>query len=356
VDPDAVGVPSLRKFSANEADQERLKILEFYAEHGEAQTLKFFHVNRKAIHVWKQKLERSGHRLESLIPRSTRPKQVRRMITDPRIVAFLRELRENRPRLGKEKIKPLLDEYCLALGIPSLAVSTIGKVIHRHRLSFPKRGRVYHDPGSKQAQNQGKRHAPRNRVRYAPHPEELGHWQMDTLVRTLDGLRVYFYSAIDVKGKIAFSLPYSRLSSRNAKDFLENLRAVYPLAIRDVQTDNGSEFQGELDDYLQSQKIPHLWTYPRCPRINGCVERYQRSLSEEFIEVHEDSIREPRAFLQHLGEYLVFYNRRRIHEGIGKQTPMSYLLSQRRMSKMLGCGCDGAHRVLSSVMLSQRGR
>ncbi len=119
---------------------------------------------------------------------------------------------------------------------------------------------------------------------------------MDTLVRTLDGLRVYFYSAIGIKGKIAFSLPYSRLSSRNAKDFPEKLRAVYPLAIRDVQTDNGSEFHGELDDYLRSYKIPHLWSYPRCPRINGCVERYQRSLSEEFIEVHEDSIREPRTF------------------------------------------------------------
>ncbi len=157
---------------------------------------------------------------------------------------------------------------------------------------------------------------------------------MDTLVRTIDGLRVYFYSAIDVKGKIAFSLPYLRLSSRNAKDFFEKLRAIYPLAICDVQTDNGSEFHGELDEYLKPQQIPHLWSYPRCPRINGCVERYQRSLSEEFIEVHEDSIREPRAFLRHLGEYPVFYNSKRIHEGIGKQTPMSYLLSQRRMSKM----------------------
>ena len=112
----------------------------------------------------------------------------------------------------------------------------------------------------------------------------------------MDRLRVYFYSAIDIQGKVALSLPYSRLSSRNAKAFLEKLCQVYPLKIREIQTDNGSEFQGEFDEYLSGQKIPHVWSYPRCPRINGCVERYRRSLSEEFIEVHEDSIREPKEF------------------------------------------------------------
>src|SRR5574340_1209997 len=126
-------LPSLRKFSASEIAQERLKIIQFYDEHGEAETKKYFHVNRKTINVWKKKFARSGHRLESLIPGSTRPKQVRRMTTDSRLVAFIRNLRENHPHLGKEKIKPLLDQYCQTLGLPSLSVSTIGKVIKRHR-------------------------------------------------------------------------------------------------------------------------------------------------------------------------------------------------------------------------------
>ncbi len=327
-------LPSLRKFSADEAAQERLKIIEFYDEEGEAKTQRHFGVNRKTIHVWKKKFERSGHRLESLVAQSTRPKHVRRMTTDPRSVSFIRRLREQRTHLGKEKIKPLLDEYCQTLGIRSLSVSTIGKVIQRYKLCFPNRGRVYHDPSSKRAEKQRKKRTVRSRLRYAPRPEQLGHWQLDTMVRTLDGLRVYFYSAIDVQGKVAFSLPYSRLNSRNTKDFFVKLQSVYPLTIRTIQTDNGSEFQGEFEEHLKVQKIPHLWSYPRCPRINGCVERYQRSLNEEFIEVHEDSIRYPDVFMRHLSEYLVFYNSKRIHEGIGKQTPMNFLLLQRRMSKM----------------------
>lgn len=327
-------LPSLRKFSADEVAQERLKIIKFYAAHGEAETQKYFQVNRKTIFVWKKKLAQSGQRLESLVAKSTRPKRLRFMRTDPRIVAFIRNLREEHPRLGKEKIKPLLDRYCRSLEIESLGVSTIGKVIQRHHLFFQKTGRVYHDPNSKWAENQGKKQPRRERVRYAPRPEDLGHWQLDTMVRELDRLKVYFYSAIDIKGKLAFSLPYSQLNSRTAKHFLETLQGVYPGIIRDVQTDNGSEFEGEFDAYLHAQQIPHRWSYPRCPRINGCVERYQRTLNEEFIQVHEDSIREPQEFLRHLGEYLVFYNSERIHHALGKQTPLGYLRSQSQMSKM----------------------
>ncbi len=89
------------------------------------------------------------------------------MTTDPRIVGFtevtlvIRKRREEHPRLGKEKITPLLDQHGQTLGIPSLAVSTIGKVIKRHRLFFQKKNRMYHDPNSKWAESHGKKHAPR---------------------------------------------------------------------------------------------------------------------------------------------------------------------------------------------------
>jgi len=42
---------SLRRFSADQVAQERLKIMRFYEEHGEARSQKYFGVNRKTIHV-----------------------------------------------------------------------------------------------------------------------------------------------------------------------------------------------------------------------------------------------------------------------------------------------------------------
>ena len=325
---------SLRKFTADEVAQERLKIIRFYDEHGEAQSQKYFGVNRKTIHVWKKKLAAAGQHLEALGVHSTRPKRVRRMTTDPQVLAFIRQLREDHPRLGKEKIKPLLDQHCHTLGISSPAVSTIGKIIKRHGLFFQKSGRVYHNPNSKWAQNTGKKRLPRVRVRYAPHPTDWGHWQLDTMVRKLDELKIYFYSAIDVKGKLALSLPYSRLNSRNTRDFFEKLLNICPLPIQDVQTDNGQEFEGEFDAFLRTRHIPHHWSYPRCPRINGCIERYQRTLSEEFIQVHQDSIRFPQEFLHHLRDYLLFYNTQRIHSALGNQTPIAFLSSNALLSKM----------------------
>jgi transposase InsO family protein len=325
---------SLRKFSADDVAKERLKIICFYDEHGEAQCIRYFGVNRKTIHVWKKKLVCAGQHLDALVPHSTCPKHIRRMTTDARVLAFIRQLREDHPRLGKEKIKPLLDRHCHELKIPSPAVSTIGKIIKRQGLFFQKSGRVYHNPDSKWAQNAGKRRLPRKRVRYAPHPTDEGHWQMDTMMRQLDQLKCYFYSAIDVRAKLALSLPYSRLNSHNARDFFEKLQSFCPMPIQDVQTDNGQEFEGEFDAFLHSQSIPHSWTYPRCPRINGCIERYQRTLAEEFIQVHGDSIRYPEVFLGHLADYLLFYNTQRIHSALGKQTPLDFLLSKDLLSKM----------------------
>lgn len=324
---------SLRKFSADEAAQERLKMIQFYDQHGEAETLRYFGVNRKTLWAWRHRRETAHGALQALRPQSTRPKHTRRMQTDPRVVQFLREQREQHPHLGKEKLKPLLEAYCRELGIPSLAVSTIGKVIERNHL-FPKPAKIYHDPNSHWAKNKGKTRIPRMRVRYAPKPAELGHLQLDTVECLLDRLKLYIYSAIDVKGKFAFSLPYRSKTSAHTVDFWNKLRPVYPVPVRSVQTDNGSEFLGAFDDALLATQTPHRFIYPHCPKVNGCIERYQRTFREEFLNVHEFSVRRPHEFHLHLADYLVFYNCERVHHALDLQTPLAYLLAQGAWSKM----------------------
>jgi transposase InsO family protein len=109
---------------------------------------------------------------------------------------------------------------------------------------------------------------------------------------------------------------------------------VYPLAaLTGVQNDNGGEFLGEFEAYLRACEIPQHFTYPRCPKINGCVERYQRTLAEEFIEVHEAVARDPAAFKRALANYLVFYNCQRVHSALNQQSPMPHLVAEGVMSK-----------------------
>jgi len=101
---------SLKRFSLSEVTGERLKILEFYQEYGEKATLKAFGVNRKTVWVWRKRLKQGRNQLSSLIPSSTKPKTTRRMEVDLRIVEYIKSLRETYYRLGKRKIKFLVDE------------------------------------------------------------------------------------------------------------------------------------------------------------------------------------------------------------------------------------------------------
>ena len=66
------------------------------------------------------------------------------------------------------------------------------------------------------------------------------------------------------------------------KDFYRRFESVYPKKIKNWQSDNGAEHLGEFDEHLKKEKIPHYFSYPNCPKINAYVERYNRTVQEEF--------------------------------------------------------------------------
>ncbi len=325
-------VASLRRFSENEVAQQRLKIMKFYEKHGEEATKEAFGVDRKLISKWRKRLKENGGRLEALVPHSTRPKRVRKSKIPSEIIDFIRSLRQRHPRLGKEKIKPLLDEYCRDRGLKTISEPTIGNIIKRHNFFFQKSGRIYHNPDSKWAKNSKDRQK-RTKVKHPPRHEELGHIVSDTVERITDGIKDYFYSAIDATGKFALTLNYKRLNSRNMKDFYERFKSVYPGEIKVWQSDNGSENLGEFDKALKKDGIPHLFSYPRCPKINAHIERYNRTIQEEFIDNHLDIIHDKRLFNEALAEYLIFYNTKRVHKSLNNKTPMQFIIDKGGMSQ-----------------------
>ena len=322
---------SLRRFDKSEVAQQRLRIMEFYNKYGESATKEAFGADRKVVNQWKKKLHQHGGALEGLVPKSTRPNRSRTMTVATEIVQFIRQIRQEHPRLGKEKIKPLLDEFCQSNGVKTISESTIGKVINRHKLFHQKAVRVYHDPSIKRLIKQK-----RIRVKRSPRHEDFGHIIADTVHRVTDGVTDYFYNAIDAKLKFALTLNYKRLNSKNMKDFYERFRTVYPLQIKDWQTDNGSENLGEFDKALHKAAIPHLFIYPRCPKINSIIERYNRTIQEEFIDNYLDIIHDKSLFHKQLADYMLFYLTKRIHKSLDKMTPVDYLIKKGGMSHLYG--------------------
>ena len=319
-------------FDRSKAANLRLEVLKFFDQFGLKATISAFKVSKATIYRWRKKYFDDQKRLTSLIPQSTKPKRVRRRLVDPKIISFIKELRMNYGRLGKDKLKPLVDEYCTKQGITTVSASTLGRVISDNHCFYQKTGRMYHNPNHGWAKQ--RKRVKRLRQRYAPKPKSFGHMEMDTLVKFVDGMRVYLITAIDVRLKFSFAQAYTSLNSRNALDCFRKLQLVYPFTINTVQTDNGLEFLGEFDQYLKVKKIKHLFIYPRCPRINGVVERFNRTLREDFLNSNLHLLPNPKLFHRKLMDYLLFFNTRRPHQSLGQKSPLGYALEEGYLSQM----------------------
>lgn len=324
---------SLRRFSQSEIAQQRMKIIKLYEQFGEKAAIDAFGADRKVISRWRLRMKKNGGRLESLVPYSTKPHHFRTVKYTVKVVEFIKEQREKHPRIGKEKLKPLLDEHCKLKGIKTVSESTIGNIIKRHKLFHqPKLGRHYHNPNGKWAQKQVQNKR-RLRIKHPPKASEFGHIQSDAIERIIDGVKEYFYCGIDARMKFALTLNYPRLNSRFNKDFYQKFKSVYPGKILDWQSDNGKENLGEFDQQLENDQIPHLFSYPRCPKINTYVERYNRTVQEEFIDNNLDIIFDKPLFNEKLADYLIWYNSIRPHKSLANISPLQYFVQKGGMSQ-----------------------
>ena len=85
------------------------------------------------------------------------------------------------------------------------------------------------------------------------------------------------------------------------------------------------EFLGRFHDYLEKSHIPHDFTYPHSPKINGVVERFNHTLQEEFLSVGR-LIREDILSLdENFQKWLDWYNQARPHYALKYQTPIDFI-------------------------------
>jgi len=119
---------------------------------------------------------------------------------------------------------------------------------------------------------------------------------------------------MDIKSRFTVTLHYKRRSSKNMKDFYARFQSVYPGEILRWQSDNGSENLGTLTPSSNGMVYPPL-LLSRCPKINAYIERYNRTVQEEFIDNNLDTIHDQELFHKKLADWLIFYNTQRVHKG-----------------------------------------
>lgn len=298
------------KFEQSEPAVFRLTVLDHVTAFGWKSASHAYHVSRATIFRWKKRMNGS---LISLVPTSTRPHTTRRMMVDDRMLVLLRALRETYGNIGKEKLKYLLDAYATSLGTSSYGSTKIGKIIRRYRLTTPVSRRVM------------KRRSPAVfRRKYAPRGVLRGHCEMDGITVYFCGATYRFVSIIDVVTRQGWCQLVPTLSSIHTNNTLNIFQQRCAFPIHTIQTDNGSEFLGTFHDALEAQGIRHEFTYPRCPRINGVVERFNRTMQEECINRIIDMIDDKAEFQKKLFDYMIWYNEKRPHCALRYMTPKTY--------------------------------
>lgn len=306
-------------FDSSEIAKFRLHCVELFNTQG----WKAFHqafpkVGRRTIYRWRKCYLDSEQRLTSLLPHSTRPNQVRQMQVPARILGFIKLMRLKYPRMSKYKLKPFLDIYCQEQDLPCYSVSWIGKVINRYQFFFNVRKPI------KRKRSQSNK----QRIKFCPKLKDviLGYLQLDGVEIVFNNTHYRFLTAIELKTRQAWVRRVPSFSSLQAKCFLEDIIKQVNYQIHTIQTDNGSEFAGVFDQAIKST-IKHLWSYPKRPKTQGFVERFNWTLQDEFLNYEIDQLsHDPQGFDKKLSKWLVYYNTKRPHQGLNYQTPQQKLL------------------------------
>ena len=298
----------------------RLAMVDWHRVHGAnvSLTARHFGVSRPTVYRWLARFDRfHPERLES---RPSTPRRRRRPTWTTDQLVAVREVRRRYPRWGKDKLAVLLRRE----GI-DLSASMVGRILVRLRRSGDLR-----EPA-------GRRISARKRTWRRPYairkprdwpierPGDLV--QLDTLdVRPLPSVVLKQFTARDVVSRWDVVELGRRATARSAAAVLDALAARMPFPVRAVSVDNGSEFMADFEEACASRGIA-LFVLPiRSPKLNGAVERSNRTHTEEFYEV-TDAEPELEALQAALREWETTYNTIRPHQALGYLTPSEFLAS-----------------------------
>jgi transposase InsO family protein len=137
--------------------------------------------------------------------------------------------------------------------------------------------------------------------------------------------RVYLHVVVDTYSSYAFGFLHTSKQPEAAVAVVHNevlpFYQAHNLAVAAILTDNGHEFCGSdhhpYEVYLQLNDIEHRTTRVRRPQTNGFVERFNRTVLDEFLRTaFRTKFYERVEELQvDLDQWLGYYNTERPHQG-----------------------------------------
>lgn len=297
----------------------RLKWFEYYESHGRNArlTCRRFGIAPQTFYRWKHRYDPKN--LRTLEDRSSRPRRCRTPEYKPDLVIAVQRLRETYPRWGKDKLVVLLRREGFAT-----SASTVGRILSRLKARGALVEPVWRAVSKAKRRRLVREYATRKPKEYVIEaPGDLV--QVDTMdVRPGIGTVFKQFTARDVVSKWDVLGVSSRATAQAGAAFIAELKERMPFGVKAIQVDGGSEFCAEFEQACKAQGIRLFVLPPRSPKLNGCVERANRTHTEEFYEVYPMTytvagIRAAQSVWEET------YNTVRPHQALGYLTPLQYL-------------------------------
>ena len=215
------------------------------------------------------------------------------------------ELKKDDPQRGVRRISDIMRRFFMLQASPD----TVRKTLHEEKLIAP--------PPKKRRKNIQK---PRRFERATPNQM----WQTDICCFRLAGKNAYLLGYIDDYSRYIVGMEIYRSQTTT------NLLEVYRRAIgeygvpKEMLTDNGRQYTNwrgttRFEKELKQDRIKHIKSRPHHPMTLGKIERFWKTILNEFLfRVQFESFENARG---RLALWIKYYNYKRPHQGIGSVCP-----------------------------------
>jgi transposase InsO family protein len=307
----------LRGAALSPKAKQRLRWLDYARTHTVAEAARHFDISIATIYRWKAPFD--PYNLTTLEDRPSTPHHPRRPTWTATDSAAVLAARQAHPRWGKDNLAILLRQHG-----HSLSVSMIGRILrslnHRGLLIEPRATRLR--PHSRYPRP----YAVRKPAAYSvAAPGDL--LQLDTMHLTpLPGVERRQFTTIDRVSRCCLLGVRATATAGTARDFLADLLARLPFAVRAIQVDGGAEFMAGFESACREHGIALFVLPPRSPKLNGCVERLNGTSRREFRELYDGDLDLP-PLQEALRAWEHQHNHLRPHQALGYRTPADVLAS-----------------------------
>lgn len=104
----------------------------------------------------------------------------------------------------------------------------------------------------------------------------------------------YLHSAIDDHSRLVYSEILSDERKDTAAGFWHRAQAFYAslgITVQRVMTDNGSCYRSKTFNTALGKSVKHKYTRPYRPQTNGKIERFHRTLADEWAYARHHRLR-----------------------------------------------------------------